>query len=70
MAKITNDLKRMQRISLVISRALERCFSSAKVSCLSCKFEYDKFAFEISSTIVDYSRIDIDVSDKSVDKNL
>lgn len=68
MAKITNDLKRIQRISSVITRAIESCFLNADISCLLCKFEYEAFTFELSSTIFDYSEINIDVSDKSSDK--
>lgn len=68
MAKITNDLKRMQRISSVITRAVERCFSIAEISCLSCKFEYGEFAFKLSSTVFDCSDINVDISDKSSEK--
>ncbi|WP_105171104.1 hypothetical protein [Pseudoalteromonas sp. T1lg24] len=68
MAKITNDLKRIQRISSVITRAIENCFSNAEISCLLCKFEYEEFTFELTSTIFDYTEINIDVSDKSSEK--
>jgi hypothetical protein len=68
MAKITNDLKRIQRISSVITRAVERCFSDAEITYLSCKFEYGEFTFELSSTIFDFTDISVDVTDKSSEK--
>lgn len=68
MAKITNDLKRIQRISSIVARAIESCFSNAEISCLLCKFEHEEFTFELSSTIFDYKDINIDVSDKRSEK--
>ncbi|MDF1763340.1 MAG: hypothetical protein P1U57_08025 [Oleibacter sp.] len=68
MAKITDDLKRIQRISSVITRALERCFSNADISYLSYKFEQGEFTFELSSTIFDSTKISVDVTDKNSEK--
>tara|TARA_R110001592_G_C13179697_1_gene750719 strand:- start:3087 stop:3467 length:381 start_codon:yes stop_codon:yes gene_type:complete len=68
MAKITDDIKRIQRISSIITRAVESCFPNAEISCLSCKFVYEEFTFELSSTIFDFTNINVDISDKSSEK--
>ena len=61
MTKITNDIKRIQRISSIITRAVESCFPNAEISRLSCKFEYEEFTFKLSSTIFDFTNINVDL---------
>lgn len=59
MAKITNDLKRIQRISSILIRTIEGCFIDAEIRKVSCKY-YDsgEFSLEFDSYVFDFPLLD------------
>ncbi|AUI88892.1 hypothetical protein BS333_21190 (plasmid) [Vibrio azureus] len=61
MASIISDLKRIQRVSSVVTRATERCFPSAQVSRVMCEYSDGEFSIELSATVLDYHDIDVDI---------
>lgn len=61
MASIINDLKRIQRVSSVVTRATERCFPNAEVSRVMCEYSDGEFSIDLSATVLDYHDIDADI---------
>ncbi|HAV1574374.1 hypothetical protein [Vibrio parahaemolyticus] len=68
MASIINDLKRIQRVTSVVTRATERCFYNAEVSRVTCEYSGSEFTLKLSATVLEHYDLDADICCVSADK--
>ncbi|EGR1127005.1 hypothetical protein ACS0KN_002528 [Vibrio cholerae] len=68
MASIISDLKRIQRVSSVVTRATERCFPSVEFSRVTCEYSDGEFSIELSARVFDYHDLDADICSVSAEK--
>ncbi|WP_172587482.1 hypothetical protein [Shewanella xiamenensis] len=68
MASIINDLKRIQRVVSVVTRATERCFHNTDVSLVTCKYSSGEFTMELSANVLEYYYLDAHICCASADK--
>lgn len=68
MVSIINDLKRIQRVSSVVTRATERCFPNVELSLITCGYSGGEFSIEMSATVLDYHDLDADICSVTAEK--
>lgn len=68
MASVISDLKRIQRVSSVVTRATERCFPRAEVSRVMCEYSDSEFAIELSATVLEYHDLNAEICSASAEK--
>ncbi|WP_028304668.1 hypothetical protein [Oceanospirillum maris] len=65
MASIVNDLKKIQRVSSVVIRAIERCFQNFDISLVSSEYSYGEFTIKLDVRVFDGYEIDADLCNKN-----
>ena len=61
MASIINDIKRIQRVASVVTRAAERCFHNTEISRVTSEYSGSEFTLGLSVTVLDYYDLDADI---------
>jgi hypothetical protein len=66
MAKITNNLKRVQKTLSLIVRAVEFCFDKPVISKVLCLYQNEQFSIELNALIFSDWYLDIELESEDI----